>query len=259
MPSLKISQLTQVANDTETLGSELAGYLSGVNYKIPVSDFANSCVLENMTGNLDLSTRASGVLPIANGGTNTTTSSDVLLSLFSSAPNSTFAANNSGTVALRPDRRFLYIPFMKASFDNYYNNAFTVSTGTWTTYTARTQDSPPGSMASTKTYVDPQLLFPVETTYMTQAHFSITLEAVGFSSLDFRVVTKQASGALENTLVPATTVSFGGGIQELTSITSLSWPSSFSTTPSLEFEINPAANGAIIIYEVDMFILSRPL
>jgi hypothetical protein len=27
----------------------------------------------------------------------------------------------------------------------------------------------------------------------------------------------------------------------------------------LEFEINPAANGAIIIYEVDMFILSRPL
>lgn len=259
MPSLKISQLTQVANDAETLGSELAGYLSGTNYKIPVSQFTNSCVLENMGGKLDLSTRTSNVLPIKNGGTSTTTSPDVLLSLFGSAPNSSIVPDSSGTVGLRPDRRFLFIPFLKASFDTYYNSPLSVSAGTWSTYTAFTQDSPPGSMAETKTHIDSQLLFPAESTYITQAFFSIVCVTAGFTSFDIRVVTKNFSGAIEHTIVaPITAPSVGSGIQERTVVASASWPPGFSTSPSLELQVNPPTSGLIIMYEVDMYVMSRP-
>jgi hypothetical protein len=257
MPSLKISQLTQVVSDAETLGSELAGYLSGTNYKIPVSDFTNSCVLENMGGQLDLSTRTSNVLPIGNGGTNVTTSRDVLLSLFASAPNSSIIPDSSGTVGLRPDRRFLFIPFMKASFDVYYNNFVSVSAGTWSTYTAFTQDSTPGSMTETKTYIDSQLLFPAEATNITQAFFSIVCAAAGFTTFDFRVVTRNSAGLIEHTIVGPTPVTLTGGTQEYNIVATATWPPGFSTSPSLEFEINPANNGLIVMFEVDMYVMPR--
>jgi hypothetical protein len=257
MASQKISQLTQVTNPAETLSSELAGYFSGVNYRIPVSDFFNSCALENMAGQLDLSTRVSTILPISSGGTNVTTSADVLPSLFGSTPNSTVAVDATGAVVSDADRRFLYIPFLNASFDNYYNNLVILPAGAWDIYTAFTQDSPPGSMGSTKTHIDSQLLFPSEATFMTQAYFTIVCQVT--ANFDFRVVIKNQSGTIVNTIVPSTSVTVISGVSEYNIVTPLTWPAGFPTTPSLEFEIRMPSGGAIVMYEVSMVALSRPL